>query len=47
MSEDKAEGAKAKVIRLLTTKVIREDASRMVGQHSYGQEIQWQEEDVY
>ena len=47
MFEDKAKGAKAKVKRLLITKVIREDASRMVGQHSYGQEIQWQVENVY
>ena len=31
MSEDKAEGAKAKVKRLLSVGVIREVASRMVG----------------
>jgi hypothetical protein len=48
MSEDKAKGAKTKVKGLLTAKAIREVAyPEWFGQHSYGQEIQWQEEDVY
>jgi hypothetical protein len=47
MCDDKAEGARNEVKRLLSAGVIRGNIPRVAGQHSHGKEIQRKMEDVY
>ena len=47
MSDDKAEGARNEVKRLLSAGVIRGKIYRVASQYCYGEEGQWQMENVY